>query len=114
LIVVGFNVTFFPQFILGLQGMPRRYYDYLPEFQTLNRVSTFGSWMIGLGFFYTAYYLVKAMRSGVKASGNPWGANTLEWQTASPPITENFLETPVVTEWPYEYGPGSGHVPVNA
>ena len=114
LIVVGFNVTFFPQFILGLQGMPRRYYDYLPEFQFLNRVSTVGSWMIGLGFLYTAYYLVHAMRHGVKASGNPWGANTLEWQTASPPITENFIETPVVTEWPYEYGPGSGHVPVNA
>jgi len=114
LIIIGFNVTFFPQFILGLQGMPRRYYDYLPEFQFLNRVSTVGSWLIAAGFFYTAYYLWQAMRHGVKANGNPWGANTLEWQTPSPPVTENFTDTPVVTGWPYEYGPGSGHVPVNA
>jgi cytochrome c oxidase subunit 1 len=98
LIIFGFNLTFFPQFILGSQGMPRRYWDYLPEFTTLNRVSTVGSWFIGLGFFWAA------------ASANPWEGATLEWQTPSPPPFENFNGTPVVTTWPYEYRP-SGVVP---
>ena len=114
LIVVGFNVTFFPQFILGLEGMPRRYYSYLPEFTFLNRLSTVGSWMIAAGFLYTAWYFGKALKNGPIAPANPWEANTLEWQTASPPPTENFLETPIVTEWPYEYRPDMTHVPQNA
>ena len=105
-IIIGFNVTFFPQFILGAQGMPRRYWDYLPEFTFLNRVSTVGSWFIGFGFFYTAYYLIKALRSGPKAPNNPWDAMTLEWVSTSPPPTENFLETPTVKTWPYDYKPG--------
>lgn len=113
IIIVGFNVTFFPQFILGLQGMPRRYWDYLPEFQTLNQVSTIGSWLIALGFFYTAWYLGKAMLSGPTAPANPWQATTLEWQTPSPPPFENFTETPIVTHWAYEYLPEGG-VPQNA
>ncbi len=110
LIIIGFNVTFFPQFILGSQGMPRRYWDYLPEFTTLNRVSTVGSWMIGLGFFYALYYLIQSLASGEKAPANPWQATTLEWQTPSPPPTENFNGTPVVTTWAYEYRP-QGAVP---
>jgi cytochrome c oxidase subunit 1 len=105
LIVIGFNVTFFPQFILGAQGMPRRYWNYLPEFTFLNRVSTVGSWFIGVGFFYMAYYLIKALRSGEKAPANPWDATTLEWQTPSPPPFENFHGTPIVTTWAYEYRP---------
>lgn len=105
LIILGFNVTFLPQFILGAQGMPRRYWDYLPEFTTLNRISTVGSWLIGAGFFYAAFYFYQALRSGKKASANPWNALTLEWQTPSPPPHENFIETPVVTSWPYEYLP---------
>ena len=112
-IIVGFNVTFFPQFILGAQGMPRRYWEYLPEFTILNRVSTVGSWLIGLGFLYSAYYLYVGMRRGKKALSNPWNALTLEWQTSSPPPHENFLQTPVVTAWPYEYLPDNTTMPGN-
>lgn len=103
MILIGFNVTFFPQFILGAKGMPRRYWSYLPEFTFLNRVSTVGSWLIAAGFIYVAYYLFQAVKSGKRASSNPWRALTLEWQTPSPPPHNNFLETPTVTAWPYEY-----------
>ena len=68
MIIVGFNITFFPQFILGATGMPRRYYDYLPEYAFLNKISSSGSFLIGLGFFYIAVYLFQAMRSGAKSS----------------------------------------------
>ncbi len=112
LIILGFNVTFFPQFILGAQGMPRRYWDYLPEFTLLNRISTVGSWLIGLGFLYSAVYFYQALRSGKKAPANPWNSLTLEWQTPSPPPMENFHETPIVTNWPYEYRPEGAVVPV--
>jgi cytochrome c oxidase subunit I len=105
LIIIGFNVTFFPQFILGAQGMPRRYWTYVPEFTFLNRVSTVGSWLIALGFGYAAVYLYQAMRRGKLAPANPWNGLTLEWQTPSPPPHENFSETPVVTSWPYDYQP---------
>jgi cytochrome c oxidase subunit I len=113
LIIIGFNVTFFPQFILGAQGMPRRYWSYLPEFTFLNRVSTVGSWMIGLGFLYSAVYFFQALRKGAPAPANPWNGLTLEWRAASPPVTENFAETPVVTSWPYEYLPENIHMPAN-
>jgi len=103
LVITGFNVTFFPQFILGSQGMPRRYWDYLPEFTWLNRLSTFGSWILATGLFFSAYYLIKGAISGKEASANPWEALTLEWQTPSPPPHDNFAETPVVTTWLYEY-----------
>jgi cytochrome c oxidase subunit 1 len=102
-ILVGFNVTFFPQFILGAQGMPRRYWGYLPEFTLLNQISTFGSWLLAIGFVYIAIYLWKAMRNGPLATANPWSALTLEWQASSPPPHDNFANTPVVTQWPYEY-----------
>ncbi len=102
-IFIGFNVTFFPQFILGAKGMPRRYFDYLPQFEPLNRVSTIGSYMIGIGFVIGAITVIHGLLKGEKASSNPWGAKTLEWQTASPPPHENFLETPIVTAGPYEY-----------
>jgi cytochrome c oxidase subunit 1 len=113
LILIGFNLTFFPQFILGAQGMPRRYWSYLPEFTFLNRLSTVGSWFIGVGFIYAAYYFIAAMKNGKKAPANPWGALTLEWQTASPPPEQNFLETPIVKDWPYEYLPDNITMPVN-
>jgi len=103
LIMIGFNVTFFPQFILGVLGMPRRYADYLPQFEQLNRISTIGSWFLGVGFVIVGWNLAKALKSGEKAGPNPWGALTLEWQTPSPPPHENFLKEPVVTEGPYEY-----------
>jgi hypothetical protein len=104
-IFLGFNITFFPQFILGSQGMPRRYWDYLPEFTTLNQISTIGSWFLLTGFVLTAIYLGKAMKSGAPAGDNPWESLTLEWQSASPPPHDNFSKDPVVTHGFYEYDP---------
>jgi len=103
LVFVGFNVTFFPQFILGAKGMPRRYYNYLPQFETLHRTSTVGSWILGLGFLLMAVYLIHSLVKGKKAPSNPWNARTLEWMTSSPPIGENFNYTPVVTHGPYDF-----------
>ncbi|HKI45390.1 MAG TPA: cytochrome c oxidase subunit I [Balneolales bacterium] len=103
LIFVGFNVTFFPQFILGAKGMPRRYYNYLPQFQPLHQLSTVGSWILALGFFIMLGYLLHSLIKGKKAPANPWDARTLEWMTSSPPPTENFSYTPVVIHGPYEY-----------
>jgi cytochrome c oxidase subunit I len=102
-VFVGFNVTFFPQFILGSMGMPRRYFDYLPEYGHLNFISTMGSYLIGTGFVFALINVIHSLRSGEKALDNPWGAKTLEWTTSSPPPHENFLVTPVVTAGPYEY-----------
>jgi len=103
LVFIGFNMTFFTQFILGSRGMPRRYYNYLEQFQPLHAFSTFGSWIIGAGFFLMLYYLAQSLRSGAKAPANPWGGISLEWETQSPPITENFVVTPVVTHGPYDF-----------
>jgi cytochrome c oxidase subunit I len=103
LIFVGFNVTFFPQFILGAMGMPRRYFDYLPEYQSLNRISSVGAWTIGTGFLVGLFVIIHGLRKGKIAGDNPWGAKTLEWTTSSPPPHENFLVQPVVTAGPYEY-----------
>ena len=83
--------------------MPRRYFDYLPAYETLNKVSSVGAWMIGVGFLIGLYTIIHGLMKGEKASDNPWGAKTLEWQTSSPPPHENFLEQPVVTAGPYEY-----------
>lgn len=103
IIFVGFNLTFFPQFLLGYMGMPRRYHFYPDEFQVLNVMSTAGASILGLGYLIPMIYFVWSMRYGKAASSNPWGATGLEWQTPSPPPTENFPQTPVVTEDPYEY-----------
>jgi cytochrome c oxidase subunit 1 len=103
-IFVGFNVTFFPQFVLGAKGMPRRYYDYLPVFEPLNRMSTIGSYMIGTGFVIALIAVIHALLSKQEPVGdNPWGAKTLEWTTTSPPPHDNFEKTPIVTAGPYEY-----------
>lgn len=103
LIFVGFNVTFFPQFILGAMGMPRRYFDYLPEYESLNKISSVGAWTIGAGFLIGLAVILHAMKWGQRSGDNPWGAKTLEWQTSSPPPHENFHTQPVVTAGPYEY-----------
>jgi cytochrome c oxidase subunit I len=103
LIFVGFNVTFFPQFILGAMGMPRRYFDYLPEYEGLNQVSSIGAWTIGLGFLIALIVIIHGIFKGEIAGDNPWGGKTLEWQTTSPPPTENFNYQPKVTAGPYEY-----------
>jgi cytochrome c oxidase subunit 1 len=103
-IFIGFNVTFLTQFVLGRDGMPRRYYDYLPRYAPLNFVSTVGSWMAGVGLLMMAIYFMASLFRGAKAPANPWGAKTLEWMTSSPPPTGNFETVPVITEGPYEYG----------
>jgi cytochrome c oxidase subunit 1 len=103
-VMVGFNMVFFTQFVLGAKGMPRRYYSYLDQFQPLHAFSTFGSWVMAVGFILMAFYLMDSLLNGKKAPNNPWGALTLEWQTQSPPLTENFIETPVVTRGPYDFG----------
>ena len=102
LVFLGLNVTFFPQFILGSRGMPRRYYNYLPEFQPLHVLSTIGAYTLGIGFILTAVYLYKSLKSGRKAPSNPWGGSTLEWQCSSPPPYYNFHKAPVVTAGPYD------------
>ncbi len=103
LVFVGFNLTFFPQFILGYLGQPRRYHAYAPEFQVLNVMSTAGATVLGVGFLIPLIYLLWSLRYGPKAGNNPWGAKGLEWTTQSPPTTFNFDETPIVTEEAYAY-----------
>jgi cytochrome c oxidase subunit I len=105
LIFIGFNMTFLTQFLLGSRGMPRRYYNYLDQYQPLHAFSTVGSWVIGLGMFMTLAYLLASLRKPYDAPDNPWGGTTLEWQTSSPPITHNFEEQPVLTRAPYDYRP---------
>src|SRR5947208_3345960 len=108
----GFNLTFFPQFILGYLGMPRRYHAYPPEFQMLNVLSSAGASILGVGYLLPMLYLMWSLRYGRIAGSNPWGAVGLEWTTTSPPPTENFAETPIVTWDPYEYPAADveGHV----
>jgi cytochrome c oxidase subunit 1 len=100
---IGFNLTFFPQFILGYLGMPRRYYQYPPEFQVLNILSTAGATILGVGYMMPLVYLLWSLRYGEVASDNPWNAAGLEWKTTSPPPTFNFDETPVVDFEVYNY-----------
>jgi cytochrome c oxidase subunit 1 len=100
---IGFNLTFFPQFILGYLGMPRRYHDYPPEFQVLNVMSTAGASILALGYLLPMIYLTWSMRYGKVAGKNPWPATGLEWTTDSPPLTENFVETPVVDWEVYDF-----------
>jgi cytochrome c oxidase subunit 1 len=103
LVFVGFNLTFFPQFILGYLGMPRRYHAYPQEFQVLNVMSSAGATILGVGYLIPIIYFIWSMRYGERASANPWGARGLEWETPSPPPTHNFDEKPVVTREAYDY-----------
>lgn len=103
LVFIGFNVTFLSQFVMGSRGMPRRYYDYLPQFEPFHKASTIGSWILAAGLFLTAYVLLKALLAGKKAPPNPWGSAALEWQTETPIILSNFRKTPIVTRDPYDY-----------
>ena len=103
IIFIGFNLTFFPQFVLGYLGMPRRYHAYPPEFQVLNVLSSAGASILGVGYLIPMLYLMWSLRYGRVAGSNPWGAVGLEWMTTSPPPTENFAETPIVTWDAYEY-----------
>ena len=102
-IFVGFNLLYFPQFILGIEGMPRRYYDYLPQFQVGQVISTIGGFILITGLIIMVYNLVQGVRKGEIAPANPWHGSTLEWQIPSPPSVENFDEAPVIKENPYDY-----------
>ena len=110
LVFVGFNLTFFTQFILGSRGMPRRYHDYeaflefYPEFAAYNFASTMGSYILAVGFFLMLAYLLYSLFKGKRASSNPWGALTLEWTHTGPvPDAHNFEKVPLVTRGPYDY-----------
>jgi cytochrome c oxidase subunit 1 len=103
LMFLGFNVTFFPQYILGYLGMPRRYHAYPPEFQVLNVLSSAGATILAAAYLLPLFYLTYSIVRGARAPANPWGSLGLEWQTPSPPSTRNFLVTPTVTEGPYAF-----------
>jgi cytochrome c oxidase subunit 1 len=103
IVFVGFNLTFFPQFMVGYLGMPRRYATYAPEFQVLNVLSSAGASILAVGYVIPLIYFLWSMRYGPIAGSNPWRAKGLEWETPSPPPTFNFDETPVVTQEAYAY-----------
>jgi cytochrome c oxidase subunit 1 len=103
LMTIGFNTLYLPFLILGYLGMPRRYYHYLPQFESLHRIATVGSWILVLGMIIMFANLFLALRRGAKAPANPWDGETLEWKTSSPPPLENFHEIPRVTTGPYDY-----------
>ncbi|HXI10863.1 MAG TPA: cbb3-type cytochrome c oxidase subunit I [Thermodesulfobacteriota bacterium] len=103
LLFVGFNMLYFPMLILGYEGMPRRYYDYLPQYHFWQVVSVVGSWVLVAGLIVIFANLIRAVFRGERAPENPWGAATLEWQTSSPPPKENFEEVPVVSGSPYDF-----------
>lgn len=99
----GFCFLYTPMFLLGIQGMPRRYYDYVDRFHGLNVVSTVGSWVLFIGLAIIIINLVRGARKGPIAPKDPWGGKTLEWTIDSPPTLENFEEIPVITKGPYDY-----------
>jgi cytochrome c oxidase subunit 1 len=104
-VFVGFNLTFLPQFKLGMMGMPRRYFDYLPEFEAMHTLSTYGAFLNAFGYTFALVNLLYAwIFSKRKAGDNPWESLSLEWKCPSPPPHENFTETPIVTDWTYGYG----------
>ncbi|HEX3344158.1 MAG TPA: cbb3-type cytochrome c oxidase subunit I [Polyangiaceae bacterium] len=103
LVFAGFFLTFFPQFLLGNAGMPRRYATYPPQFQTLHVISTVGSWILGASMLLTLGYLVVALFRGERAGDNPWDSRSYEWYTTSPPPKHNFTGEPVFPLDPYDY-----------
>jgi cytochrome c oxidase subunit 1 len=117
LVFIGYNLTFFPQFVMGSRGMPRRYHEYLPEFAIWHQLSTIGAFLFGLGLFVILGYLIQSLISGKKAPQNPWGGKSMEWtDCACPPIEHNFVGQPICTNGPYDFdeiepavGGGHGH-----
>jgi len=103
IVFVGFNLTFFPQFVMGYMGMPRRYQSYPDEWQIWHVLSTAGATVLGVGYLLPLCYFLYSLKFGPKAGNNPWNAVGLEWETTSPPPTHNFVETPVVDHEAYDY-----------
>ena len=103
LMFIGFNMLFLSMKVLGMQGMPRRYYDYLPEFANLNLLATIGSWLLAVGLVIMLVNLFRGLFYGEEIGSNPWGGATLEWSIPTPPPTENFAEEPLVTHGPYDF-----------
>ncbi|MEW6051535.1 MAG: cytochrome c oxidase subunit I [Candidatus Zixiibacteriota bacterium] len=103
IIFVGFNMTFFSQFILGTKGMPRRYHNYLDQYQPLHAFSSVGAWVLGFGFLIFMIYMIHSLMRGRPAGNNPWGVLGFEWETTSPPPPENFAKDPVLSHGPYDY-----------
>jgi cytochrome c oxidase subunit 1 len=97
-VFVGFNLTFLPQFVMGSRGMPRRYWDFDPEFTIFHQLSTIGAFILGISMFVQVVYLMASLKLGKRAPQNPWGGSTLEWQAPTPPTTFNFTEPPVIHE----------------
>jgi cytochrome c oxidase subunit 1 len=108
MIFFGFNLTFFPQYLLGYEGMPRRYHAYPPEFQALNILSSAGASILAVGYLLPLAYLLWSLFYGKRVDANPWHATGLEWQTVSPPPKHNFDHTPTVIREPYAYDPQTG------
>jgi cytochrome c oxidase subunit I len=102
-VFIGFNITFLAQFVLGSRGMPRRYYDYLPQFQQLHQISTIGSWILGFGFVVLGIMFMRSLFGGKQSPRNPWGSAALEWMTPTPPPLYNFIKDPVLTRGQYDY-----------
>jgi cytochrome c oxidase subunit 1 len=111
---IGFNLTFFPMHIIGVQGQPRRVSDYDPKFGDWNMVISIASFFLGASFIVFLYNAIVSWLRGEPAPGNPWRALTLEWQVSSPPPVFNFDEIPQVVGGPYEYGvEGARHAVFN-
>jgi cytochrome c oxidase subunit I len=105
IVFVGFNLTFFPQFVAGYLGMPRRYHVYPPEFQVWNVMSTAGASILAAGYILPLIYLIYSLFAGERSTADPWGARGLEWEIPSPPPTENFAVTPIITHGTHQYAP---------
>jgi cytochrome c oxidase subunit 1 len=104
-IFVGFNLLYFTMFVLGMQGMPRRYYDHLPSFHGGHIVATIGSWIMVAGLLLMIANLLRGLWKKVEVPANPWGGVTLEWTISSPPPVENFTQPPVISEPAYTFNP---------
>jgi cytochrome c oxidase subunit I len=105
LVFIGFNLTFFPQFLAGYLGMPRRYHEYPPELQVWNVMSSAGASILAIGYAMPLFYLTYSMFAGERSGADPWGARGLEWEIPSPPPTANFEVTPIVTHGTHQYAP---------
>ncbi len=102
LVFLGFNLTFVPQFFAGVAGMPRRYATYAPQFVLHNRLSTVGAFVLAGGLLLALAGLAVSLWKGKRAPANPWGAASLEWSVASPPVHDNFPAAPAAVA-PYDY-----------